>query len=371
MTCFCAARVAPLKMLAPKANLSVGPVPPQMPKMVAMLGVPLPGPGPAPAPRIDMKMAAVMTPMVGQSWVPPKPPALMGKMANLSALAALLPLEDIGALVAELQDMLTKLTENVQPVMTGAARLPKKPMLNMVMAARMTLSMRAKGMCPMDLSGLDSSFANAQGLPPAPGKMAATMGAVKGMPRPIPRFALPIPMQTMAMTLASLAPLETIPTSLSMPPIASSQFAGAAMAALARLAQVPPLPIDVSKMMAELAQLSDLAAIQAAFGESAMTPAGVAKVQAMLTYMSRVPLPPIPSVALALQPKLDMLPPLPAVEAGARVASLNVQTFANAARLTPPRVPILSPLMAINALKAVLADILGVEPHSGCPTCLG
>lgn len=369
MTCFCAPRVAPLKMLAPKASLAVGPVPPQMPKLIAMLGLPVPD-APPPAPRIDLKLANAMAPMANQSWVPPKPPVLMGKMAQLSSLAALLPMEDIGALIAELQDMISKMAENVQPVLTGAARLPKKPMMNMVMAARMTLAMRAKGLCPMSLSGLDQTFAAAQGLPPAPSKFNATMSAAKMTPR-IPRFALPMPQVGMAMTLASLAPLETIPTSLSMPPVASSSFAGAAMAALANLARVPPLPLDVTRLMTELARLSDLAAIQQAFGENAMTPAGVARVQAMLTYMSRLPLPPLPSVALAVQPKLDMLPPLEAVQAGARVASVNVQTFAAASKLTPPRVPILSQLMALNALKAVLADFLGVAPHSGCPACYG
>ncbi|WP_299722453.1 hypothetical protein [uncultured Tateyamaria sp.] len=355
-------------MTAPKASLAVGAVPIQMPTMVAMLGLPMPES--APAPRIDMKMAAVLTPMVGQSWVPPKPPALMGKMASLSSLAALLPLTDIAALMQELQEMVSSLAENVQPVLSAAAYMPKKPMFNMVMAARMTLSMRAQGLCPMDLSGLDSTFAQAEGLPPAPGKFNATMGAVRGM-GPIPKFALPIPMQTMAMTLASLGPLETIPTSLAMPPVSSTSFAGAAMALLAKLATLPPLPIDASKLLSELATLTDLAAIQAAFGEGAMTTAGVGKVQAMLNYMARLPLPPIPPLALGLQPKLDMLPPLPAVEAGARVASLNVQTFNQTMSLSPPRVPILTPLMALNALKNVLADILGVEPHSGCPVCMG
>ncbi|MEQ3710754.1 hypothetical protein, partial [Tateyamaria sp.] len=211
-----------------------------MPKMIAALGLPMPDS--APAPRIDMKMAAVMAPMVGQSWVPPKPPALMGRMASLSSLAAFLPLTDIAALMAELQQLVSELAQNVQPVLSQAAYMPKKPMLNMVMAARMTLSMRAQGLCPMDLSGLDSTFAQAEGLPPHPGKMNATMSAVRGM-GPIPRFALPIPMQSMAMTLASLAPLETIPTSLSMPPISSSKFGGAAMAMLAQLARIPPLPI--------------------------------------------------------------------------------------------------------------------------------
>ncbi len=369
MTCFCPPRVAPLGALtAPKASLAVRPVPPQMPKMIAALGLPMPDS--APAPRIDMKMAAVMAPMVGQSWVPPKPPALMGRMASLSSLAAFLPLTDIAALMAELQQLVSELAQNVQPVLSQAAYMPKKPMLNMVMAARMTLSMRAQGLCPMDLSGLDSTFAQAEGLPPHPGKMNATMSAVRGM-GPIPRFALPIPMQSMAMTLASLAPLETIPTSLSMPPISSSKFGGAAMAMLAQLARIPPLPIDASKLLSELARLTDLAAIQAAFGEGAMTTTGVGKVQAMLNYMSRLPMPPIPPMALGLQPKLDMLPPLPAVEAGARIASLNVQTFNQTYSLSPPRVPILSPLMALNALKNVLADILGVKPHQGCPVCMG
>ena len=168
MTCFCPPRIAPLGALTmPKASLSVGPVPIQMPKLVAALGLPMPDS--APAPRIDMKMAAVMAPMVGQSWVPPKPPALMGRMSSLSSLAAFLPLADIAALMHELQTMVSELMENVQPVLSQAAYMPKKPMFNMVMAARMTLSMRAQGLCPMDLSGLDSSFAQAEGRPPQPG----------------------------------------------------------------------------------------------------------------------------------------------------------------------------------------------------------
>ena len=184
-----------------------------------------------------------------------------------------------------------------------------------------------------------------------------------------PRFGLPFGQLSMASSLAALAPLASLPTSLGLPPMTSPNFAAAAMAALTKLMQVPSFPLDLSALTSQLSQLTDLGAIQQAFGMDAMTPAGVSRVQAMLNFMSGLRLSPLPSLVMDLQPKLDMLPTIEAVQTGAQVARLNVSTFASAMQFTPMRPPILSAMMALNALKTVLADMLGMSPTSACILC--
>lgn len=371
MTCLCPSRLAPLSSLTPKVSLSVGAVPMQMPGLVAMLGMGAPGAGAAMATsRLDLKMSGLLSGMMGQPWLPTSMPTLLTMSAQMSSLAALFPLHDINALIAELQQMLASLRAHVLPIMAGAAALPKLAMANMVMAARMTLSMRLKGLCPMSLSGLDHSFAAANNLAPPTATFNAAVNASARMGGAgMPGFGLPLPQLGMAMSLAAVALLASLPASLGLPAVGSTDFAGAAMAALARLASIPALPLDLGDLMSQLARLSDLAAIQQAFGMDAMTSAGVSRVQAMLNFMGGLRLPSLPAAVLALQPKLDMLPTMEAVQTGAQVARLNVSTVSSAMRLSPMRPPILSALMALNALKAVLADALGVPAMSGCAAC--
>lgn len=370
MPCFCPAQTRSLTMLMPSARLSVGAVPWQMPSMIAMLGLGDAEAG-GPPPRVDLKMSAFLGSIQGQPWLPFRIPTLMTLSAQLSSVAAFFPLDDLNALIAQLQQALNSLSAHLMPLMASAARLPKLPMANMVLAARMTLSLRAKGLCPMALSGLDHSFAARLGLAPSTDVVrgaisaSASVGSV-GMPG----FGLPFEQLTMALSLAGLAPLASPPPSLSLPSVGSSNFANAGMAMLANLARMPTLPLDVSSLLSQLSRLTDLAAIQQAFGMDAMSSAGVTRVQAMLNFMSRLRLPALPSFAMDLQPKLDMLPTMEAVQAGAQVARLNVPTFSTAMGFSPIKPPVLSALSALNALMAALGNMLGELPASGgCVAC--
>ena len=168
MPCYCSSQSLPMSSLMPTASLSVSAVPPQMPNMIAMLGLGAAEAAPAAAAsRIDLRMSALLTPMLGQSWLPSVMPPLISMTAMMAPLAAMFPMDDLNALIAELKQSLASLTEHFQPILSSVARLPKLPMLNMVMAARMTLSLRARGLCPMALSGLDHSFATRMGFAPA------------------------------------------------------------------------------------------------------------------------------------------------------------------------------------------------------------
>ena len=369
MSCFCPSRMQPLSALMPRASLSVGAVPMQMPGLIAFLGMG-DAEGAHPASRVDLKMNAMLGTMHTPSVLPFGVPPLMSMTAQMASLAGIFPLDDLAALIDTLKQALHDLTAHLLPLLGHAARLPRLPMANMVLAARMTLSLRAKGLCPMALSGVDHSYATRNNFAPAMPTLKAALSASARAGAPgIPAFGLSVPQLSMAMSLAGLAPLATMPTSLGLPAIGSSNFAAAAMAALARLAQMPAFPLDVSSLLSQLARLSDLAAIQQAFGMDAMSPAGVSRVQVMLNFMSRLRLPALPSLAMSLQPKLDMLPPFEAVQTGAQVAHLNVQTFSTAMRFSPIKPPVLSLLSALNALKLVLADALGITPHSACPAC--
>ena len=368
MTCLCPSQLKPLASLRPSVSLSVGAVPMQMPSLVAMLGM-----GSAEsvaASRVDLKMGMMMSGLQGQPWALPGIPSLMTMTAQMSSLAAVFPLGDINALIAQLQQMLASLRSFVFPLMSAAAALPKLTMANMVLAARMTLSMRAKGLCPMSLSGLDHSFAASHNLASPTATLNASINASARMGAgAFPRFGMSMPQVNMALSMAALAPLASLPASLGLPAVGSTDFVGAAMSALAGLVSFPTLPLDLSALMSQLASLSDLAAIQQAFGMDAMTSAGVSRVQAMLNFMGTLRLPSLPSLALSLQPKLDMLPTMEAVQTGAQVARLHAPTFSMAMGMTPIRPPVLSALTALNALKAVLADALGVAPGSCCAAC--
>lgn len=115
-------------------------------------------------------------------------------------------------------------------------------------------------------------------------KMSGLLSGMMGQPW------LPTSMPTLLTMSAQMS-------SLGLPAVGSTDFADAAMAALARLASIPALPLDLGGLMSHLARLSDLAAIQQAFGVDAMTSAGVSPVQAMLNFMGGLRLPSLPAMS--------------------------------------------------------------------------
>jgi len=100
-----------------------------------------------------------------------------------------------------------------------------------------------------------------------------------------------------------------------------------------------------------------------------MTTAGVARVSAMMSFMNRLPLPPIPDLMLSLSHQLHLLPDINSVNAGASTLTSFSSTFTMAGSFNP-LVPMVLPL--VEGLKALLSGLDGLmEPisTSSCGTC--
>ena len=378
MPCFCPSQLPNLNGLLPRANLSVSAVPPQMGDLLGLLGLT----GGAGGMRADLAMGSMLPSMDAKMWLhsrmsaamPGMPfygmPRLMSMTAQMSALGTSFPMTDPRALLADLKQTLRSMSMQLMPFITSAQAMPSLQLSNMVMAARMTLSLRAGGLCPMALSGVDMSFSNSEGLGnPRATLNAAISSATHFSAQPIPAFGLPFPKLNLAMYLASLAPLANAPATLGLPHVSAPNFAAMAMNLLSGLATIPALPLDLNKLIADLTRLSDLSAIQQAFGSDAMSSAGISRVQNMLNFMGRLRLPGLPIAALSLAPKLDILPSMDAVRTGAEVVRSGAGTFAASMRFNPSLPVILPFLSLLDALKQVLADALGTTAGAACPAC--
>ncbi|MEX0309314.1 MAG: hypothetical protein AB3N17_03620 [Tateyamaria sp.] len=378
MPCFCPSQLPNLNGLLPRTSLSVGAVPPQMSNLLGLLGLT----GGTGGVRADLGMGNMLPSMDAKAWMhaqmsaamPGMPfygmPKLMSMTAQMSAVGASFPMTDSRALLADLKRTLRSMAMQLMPFISSAQAMPALQLSNMVLAARMTLSLRASGLCPMALSGVDMSFSNSEGLGNPRTTLNTAISSAMSMHAPsIPGFGLPFPKLSLAMYLASLAPLATAPTTLGLPHVSNPNFAAMAMSMLSGLASIPALPFDLNSLLSDLSRLSDLSAIQQAFGPDAMSSAGILRVQNMLNFMGRLRLPSLPAFALSLAPKLDMLPSLDAVRTGAEVARSGAGTFAASMRFNPSLPVILPFLTLLDALKKLLADTLGTMPTAACPLC--
>ncbi|WP_299044398.1 hypothetical protein [uncultured Tateyamaria sp.] len=289
--------------------------------------------------------------------------------AQMSAVGSSFPMHDPRAVLEELKRTLRSLRAYLWPFGTSMLSIPRPHLASMTMAARMTLSLRAQGLCPMALSGVDMSYSNAMNLGCPHTTLNAAIGVHAGLgTAQFPAFGMSMPQLNLAMTLAALAPLADAPMTLGLPAISDPGFGDAAMDLLSGLGGIPPLPFDISQLLEHLTMISDLSAITEAFGPDAMSPAGIGRVQAMLNYMFGLRLPALPSAALSLQPKLDMLPSMDNVLAGAAVAQNGANTFAASMRFNPSLPVILPFLSVLDALKAMLGHAFGGMP-TACSLC--
>jgi hypothetical protein len=161
-----------------------------------------------------------------------------------------------------------------------------------------------------------------------------------------------------------------------LPPLSSPDFMSALRSQLAMLnaMPMPQLPMPPAALMALAGQLADLDAIHAAFGPDALTPAGIARVNAMLKFFVKLGVP-LPTLAMALNANLEVLPELPDVLKGMETVQTSGASLAasmNASLtggLTIP--PFLSLLESLGALIGVMSTQLKVPPVGPCAKCSG
>ncbi|MEM7319152.1 MAG: hypothetical protein AAF408_09045 [Pseudomonadota bacterium] len=369
----------------PTANLSVMAIPPQMMDLLSLLGLQGEGQGQV---RADMKLAAMLPDMTPDAYLkatlaasapniqlpailPPGGGATMSLMMKIAAVAPVFPAMNPRNLVAQVHQAALSLAANVLPPAQSLQAIPPMQMQNMTMAAVMTLSLRAKGVCPMALANVDVSLAAQAGVTDSRGTCSAALAFAATLPKiKLPPLAMPLPKIQLAQQLAVLAPAAAAPPAMGLPPITDPNLTRMLMSQLAGLATVPVpnLPVSLEELEALAARLQDLAMIQEAFGPGAMTPAGVARVNAMLQYMAKLNVP-LPIEAKDLKYQLNMLPKIDDVTQGAQAAKNGAINMAASMSVQPPAVPILPVLEKISELAKVLEKALGQNPLGPCGAC--
>ncbi len=382
MPCFCKSNATTIPSLTPTASLSVQAVPQSMMKLLTLLGLQGTAGGQAradmklnamlPAMTPDMHLRATMAAKAPNIALPAiLPPGGGGAISMMMKLAATgYPVTDPRAMLAQIQQAVVSLAKNVLPQAQSMPKIPAPQMQNMTLAAKMTLALRAQGICPMALAGLDFSHEAKMEVGEAGGSRgtcSAALNFAAKLPRiTMPPFGLPLPKVNLAKQLALLAPAATAPAALGLPPVTDPNMMKALMSQLAALSTipVPNLPVSLEDLQAMADQLEDLATIQEAFGPDAMTPAGMARVNAMLNYMARLNVP-VPLEAQALQMQLDALPKIEDVTQGAQAAQSGAMNLAASMSVQPPAVPIAPTLEALKKL----ADSLPGLPLGPCDAC--
>ncbi len=366
LTCFCSVETKELSSLMPTTSLKVRAVPPQLPQLGALMN--LEGAYESET-RADTAMSSAFSASAG--FLPPTLPTMSFGVgtafelsARLIAVGKLFPLLDLEALKTQVEQSVSSLTAAIMPFSTNLRAFPDLKMSNMAMAAHMTLALRQKGVCPMEMSGVDASFSTSMGFSSSSALSASMNLAADLSMKPFPGFALSADEMKLACELAALAPLAEAEQ-----PASSGWLPSFVMEMTASLESFPKVGLDPSMLMQDLNKLADLAAIKEAFGEDAMTPQGVARVNMMLDYVARLSLPPIPGPAINLEEKLKMVPDMEEVSAGASVLA-SMDTSMSASLGWRPTIPSILPLLeALIGMKTGLGGVLGLSANVNCPIC--
>ncbi|MEM0921607.1 MAG: hypothetical protein AAGI13_01075, partial [Pseudomonadota bacterium] len=168
--------------------------------------------------------------------------------------------------------------------------------------------------------------------------------------------------------MAGLPPLLKLNEALNLPPLGDPESASAMSSQLSGFAGLSPPSIQIPfEMILKLAMvLESLATIQEAFGDDALSPSRMGSISAMLSLWARFNIP-IPMPALALNAKLQALPPMEDIKLGERIAGSSGAGFG--ASFSPPKLAIMPFLNVMIALHAALKLAIDLEPFDQCGSC--
>ena len=356
MPCFCDIPTQSFLDLTPNISFALPPVPIPMINLNAMMKLDAPWE----AGRLDANIAAAFDmggyglPSIGFN-------ASLNLGMQLAIVANIFPLSPLDLIIPEIQRALDSLKEQMGPAMGAVYGIPKLPMANLALAARMTLALRAQGIDPMELAaeGKIEDTSNERF------SWALSSASMFNFRPPIP-FALTIPQVELAHQMAALADLSNSGEALGLPGINTPDFAGLFYNMLMGLAAIPLPNIDLSALLALATKLEDLAVINEAFGE--ITPGRMGQINAMFGFMSSIPLP-MPDMSLALAQKIEGLPPVEKVNDGLAIARSMGPNFSSAFSMPLPSIPVLPVLQLLAGLGAMLYNNLGMEPNLVCTGC--
>ncbi|MEM8739985.1 MAG: hypothetical protein AAGE13_00705 [Pseudomonadota bacterium] len=381
MTCFCLTPTHNLRTLLPSAQFRIDPIPPQFRRLPMLLDL-------SAGTRLDLRLSRLLPDLDPDAWMrmtlgaaapqTPLPLALpfgagplMSATMRLSFCATMFPLGNLERLIAGIKQALASFAAGMVPMAVPLRALVTPDWLRLVEAARITLALRGLGLCPLALSGVDGQFVLRDGLdnPRDVYTNGMRLAARLSMGR-LPAFALSPAQVQLAAHFAASAHLPSAHESLGLPPVNDPAFPSAAAALLAALSRLPMphLPMSLADMLDLAGILEGLEAIHLAFGEDALTPAGINRINLMLRYCTRLDLPRL-GAGLAVQGQINMLPPFDMIESGA--TGLNGAAFNIASTMgwQVPDLPIGPLFDALSALAAVLERLMGQSPFGGCGVC--
>lgn len=340
MPCFCntpadAARMrfnTGMSLLLPTVPLSM--------QLVAAL------PGLDPAKREDIQIEAAFEsmrlPTINLGGGP-----LASIALTLSLAVGTFKIDNLPQLEFEMQQSAESFSKNVWPKLGWLTSLKIQPLLNLALAARLALDLQAQGIDPFNVQAGD--------LPEAPTSSSFN-------------FRLTPPQLAMARLLAGLPSLLKMNEALNLPPIGDPESMSSMSHSLNGLAGLSPPSIQIPfPLILKLAMvLESLAKIQEAFGDEALSPSGMSSINAMLSLWARFNIP-IPMPALALNTKLEGLPPLDDINLGEKIAGSSGTDFSSS--FSPPKLAILPFLNVMIALHAALKLAVDIEPFDQCASC--
>lgn len=376
MPCFC--KHISLARITPTAPLAVRTVPPQLKHLFDLLqleqlgerrGEQLSDALPSGGPRWIKEALSAQAPGVTlPDHFPPAGGMMMIAMLRLAEAAPLFPLQNPRRLLAVLTQASASLEANLAPQMRALAALRSPGLERMAAAARLTLALRAKGVCPTTLTGIDvlTEYAESATRVKAAKRLARDVSETRIQP-----FTLPEPQLSLAQKLAGLASYTRAAISSGLPPLSDPAFIGALRAQVEMLADMPAPKLKISPE--EIAVVADLDVILEAFGEDALSPEGVERVNALLNAIAKMKVG-LQAEAAALSAHLMMTPALPHVLKGLEVVQTSGVAIAASAAVSAPRpfgdLPILQLMERIATLSSVLERILGKPALWSCNACL-
>lgn len=377
MPCFCCTPADALTALAPPEPLRIRAIPPQLSQLADILALDDPGSGA----RADMTLAQALPDMGAEAWMratmqasapsmtlPRRLPMgagpLVSAVMKLGLQGSMFPFAQPDRLIAAIRQTLVSFAAGPLPAAAPLMAMKTPQFDRLTAAARLTLALRAQGLCPLALAGVDGQFVVAESLgDPRAAYTSAMHLAVDLSQAPIQPFAMSSDQVALAGQFAAMAGMDTMHEPLGLPPANTAGFPSAAMELLNDLASIPMprLPMSPAAMLDLAGVLEATATIQRAFGDDALTPAGTARINAMLSYVARLSLPDA-GAALAMQGQVDMLAPFETIQSGATVARACGATLAASMTAAPPDLPMGPALDGMSALGAVMEHALGRSP---------
>ena len=386
MTCFCNAPASTLPQLVPPEPLRIRAIPPQLSDLARLLG--LSNMGGDMMMRADLRLSQVLPDMPPDSWMrttlsatmprlqlprhlPFGPGPLISATLQLSLFARVFPITDPKRLIAAIRQAMASFAQTTLPAARPLLAMVTPDFLRLTDAARITLTLRKQGLCPLALSGVDPQFSLGEGLAePRETYTGAMHAAVRISSQPIQPFAMTPAQVRLAAHFAGMAGLPMAHEPLNLPPASDPSFPTAAQALIRALSAIPmpPLPLSPDKLLEMAGVLEAIDTIKEAFGQDALEPTGTTRINAMLRYVERLTLPRL-GPAVFLNEQIALLPPFDMVETGAMAARSSSATLAASMTGGVPNLAFAPALDAINALIATMSNALGMNPLGPCTAC--